>query len=76
MRPPAEATPLSTPASPSGISTLSLFSSGTSCSPAMVMPLIFKSGGQIEGKAANLVDAVVAHGHVIVADRGVVFHHV
>ena len=36
----------------------------------------FKAGGEIEGKAANLVDAVVADGHVIVADGGVVLHHV
>ena len=42
----------------------------------MVMPLISKPGREIEGKAANLVVAVVADGHVIVADRSVVLDHV
>ena len=32
--------------------------------------------GQVNRKAANLVDAVIAHRHVIVAHRGVVPHHV
>ncbi len=32
-----------------------------------------KAGGEIEGKAANLVDAVVADGHVIVLDGSIVF---
>ena len=36
----------------------------------------FKSGGEIEGKSANLVVAVVAHGHVVVADRGIVLDHI
>src|SRR5208337_12884 len=35
-----------------------------------------ETGGEIERKTANLVVAVVAHGHVIVADRGIVLHHV
>ena len=36
----------------------------------------FKPGGEIDGKTANLVVAVVAHGHVVVVDRGIVLHHV
>ena len=76
MRPPAEATPLSTPAMPLRNSTLLLVFERHILLAGDGHAVDFKAGGEIEGKAANLVVAVVAHGHVIVADRGIVLDHV
>ena len=72
----AEATPLSTPARP-----LQEFDALLVFERHILLAgdghaVDLEAGGEIEGKAANLVVAVVADGHVIVADRGIVLDHV
>ena len=76
MRPPPEATPVSTPARPLRISTALLVFERDVLLAGDGEAVDLEAGGEVEGKAANLVVAVVADGDVVVADRGVVFDDV
>ncbi len=76
MRPPAEATPLSTRGNALEEFDLLLVFERHILLAGDSHAIDFKTGGEIEGKTANLVVAVVAHRHVIVADRGIVLDHI